>query len=398
MVDSLRMQQLARPEQWFARAFYEGAVGEVVVDLSGKLLEVNDAFCRMLDRSREELIDCEWPSVTHPDDRARDLEAVRALVTGPADRDDVYRAEKRYLARDGRAVWADVSVRLLRDERGRPSRFVVKMVDIDDRKRVELALRASEERFRVLADLGAGGDRDRRHRRWIRVRQRSVLRAVWAATGRRARRRLATSAPSRRSGPGSCRSARATPEVRELSTEYRFVHADGSVRWMQLDSAPFRDESGRVLGRIGISTDVTERVLAARQVEQLLDSAPDAIVGVSSDGRIIVTNEQTERLFGYPASKLIGQPVEVLIPERFRDGHRAHRSAYSADPYRRPMGAGLKLFGRREDGTEFPLEISLGPLDTERGAGRREHHPGHHRASPRGAGCLAFRGGRGVVT
>ena len=74
-------------------------------------------------------------------------------------------------------------------------------------------------------------------------------------------------------------------------------------------------------------------------------------------------NSQTERMFGYSREELLDQPVEILIPEKFREGHRQHRDAYASAPHPRPMGSGLNLLGRRKDGTTFPVEISLSPLE-----------------------------------
>jgi PAS domain S-box-containing protein len=107
--------------------------------------------------------------------------------------------------------------------------------------------------------------------------------------------------------------------------------------------------------------------LAERTFEQLLEAAPDAVVGVDGDGRITVVNRQVERVFGYDREELLGTAVERLVPARFRGVHAGHRTGYLADPRTRPMGDGLELFGLRSDGSEFPAEISLSGVETETG-------------------------------
>lgn len=99
----------------------------------------------------------------------------------------------------------------------------------------------------------------------------------------------------------------------------------------------------------------------------LLESAPDGMTIVGRDGRILQVNRETERLFGYSRDELIGQTIEFLVPERYRGYHGRHRDGYFNDSHVRPMGVGLELFGRRKDGSEFPVEISLSPMPTPDG-------------------------------
>lgn len=129
-----------------------------------------------------------------------------------------------------------------------------------------------------------------------------------------------------------------------------------------------RDLSGKPEAILESNRDITLRKQEEGKFRNLLESAPDAMVIVDGTGRIQLVNAQTEKLFGYSRAELIGQPVEVLVPPRFQQHHVEHRQGYSHLPRTRSMGAGLELYGRRKNGTEFPVEISLSPLETPEGA------------------------------
>lgn len=107
-------------------------------------------------------------------------------------------------------------------------------------------------------------------------------------------------------------------------------------------------------------TDDTLGTSSARL--SLLEAAPDAMLVTDNEGRIVLVNEQAERLFGYPRPDLLGNSIDMLVPARFRGPHAKHRDTYHHTPRVRPMGAGLELFGLRKDGGEFPVEISLSPI------------------------------------
>jgi PAS domain S-box-containing protein len=160
-------------------------------------------------------------------------------------------------------------------------------------------------------------------------------------------------------------------EVRSLSKgnpplnfENRFRHADGSYRWL-LWNATSSIEDGLLYAT---AFDITDRKRADQMFRGLLEAAPDALIIADDLGKVLTINRATEILFGYRTNELVGQSIHVLVPHRLRDKHREHLNVYAKDPRSRVMGGGVTLSAVRKDGSEFPAEISLGPMETELGS------------------------------
>ncbi len=142
------------------------------------------------------------------------------------------------------------------------------------------------------------------------------------------------------------------------------VRSNGSCFMAHVVMTPIHDASGQLCGFTKVVKDVSRRRHWEERFRRVVEFAPNAMVMINSAGCIDMLNHQAERLFGYQRSELLGQPVEILVPERFRAHHPEKRMAFAADPQARPMGAGRDLYGRRKDGSEFPVEIGLNPIET----------------------------------
>ena len=149
--------------------------------------------------------------------------------------------------------------------------------------------------------------------------------------------------------------------------EFRVVQRDGTLLWLAGRAQCIRNEAGEFRRLIGVSMEVTNRKEAEELFRLAAEASPSGTMLVNADGKIVLVNTHVEELFGYKRDELIGQRVEILVPGRYAARHPDHRMQFTAKPEARAMGAGRELFGRRKDGSEFPVEIGLNPIETPRG-------------------------------
>jgi PAS domain S-box-containing protein len=239
--------------------------------------------------------------------------------------------------------------------------------EIAERKQVEETLRESEAKLRILFEILPVGvtilDKDRNIvdlnpalTKILDVSREGLLRGKY-------RHRQYIGHDGTLMTPAEFPSTRAFEEQRAVTNvEIGLVEEDGLTIWTNVSATPLPVAD---LGVVIVTTDITERKRAEQRFRGLLESAPDAMVIVNKLGEIILVNSQMEKLFGYTRSELLGQTVELLLPERIRGQHFGYRAGYFANPQARAMGVGLELFALHRDSSEFPVEISLSPLQIE---------------------------------
>jgi len=331
----------------------------VMLDAEGRILSWNPGAARTLGFSTSEIIGGNFSCFYSSADLALGKPARHLEI---AARHGIYKEEARRTRKSGESFWAVVTISPLRDDEGTITGFSHVMRDINERKlsdemsrlMIQLALNAMVmvDSQGVIVHLNAQTEK-----MFGYSNDELIGQTVEKLVPERFRQRH----PLDRHQFFLQPSIRAMGAGRDLFARRK----NGSEFPVEIGLNPVKTDDG-ILVLCSI-VDISERKRAEERFRLAVESAPSGMVMINDTGEIVLVNLQTEKLFGYDRDELLGRQIEMLVPDRFRDRHPGYRTDFFKRPAVRAMGAGRDLHGRRRDGSEFPVEIGLTPIETAEG-------------------------------
>ncbi|MFA4955456.1 MAG: PAS domain S-box protein [Candidatus Methanoperedens sp.] len=338
----------------------------IVVNNKGFILQANEQAEKIFGYSKKELIGKPVDILIPERFKKSHDEHLKEYIQNPRKRFMGDELELYGQRKDGTEFPVDIALSYVSTKDGIIVLSIVR--DITEYKRMEEALRVSEEKYRSIFENAAEG-----------IFQTSMDGRILAANpafvellGYNSLQELIAGVPDVRklyTEPG--RRLYLVRKVKEEDsvTDYEGIlsRKDGSKIWVSINAHALRDPNDKVVGLKGMIIDITHRKRAQKNFQMLIDATPDAIIAIEQNSNILLINSRTEKLFGYGRDELLGRPYNILVPMRYREKHAAYCSNYFVNPSTKIMALHLSSVAKRKDGSEFPVEINMSPMETDEG-------------------------------
>lgn len=356
-------EEQAQAASSYARGLIEASIDPLVtINPEGKITDVNKASEIATGVSREKLIGSDFSSYFTEPEKA--IEGYRQVFEKGTVRD--YPLAIRHTSGEVTDVLYNATV--YRNEVGEVKGVFAAARDITEHKKMEEAIRISEAKYRSIFENAAEGIfQTTKNGRFLSANPACVellgyssaeeliagvtdIRKLYADPGRRLH---------------LFRLIQADGKVFDF--EAQILRKDGRKIWVSINAHALRDTKDKVVGLEGMVIDITHRKRAQNNFQMLIDGTPDAIIAIDQNSNILLINSKTEKLFGYSRLELVGGPYDILIPMRYRGKHIAYCRSYFAFPSTKIMALHLSSVAKRRDGSEFPVEINMSPMETDEG-------------------------------
>lgn len=355
-----------KEEVMFRKLFDFAPDAIIIVNNEGLILEANTQAEKIFGYAPKELIGKSVDILIPERFRKSHDEHLKSFIAQPRIRLMGSELELYGLRKDGTEFPVDIALGYLKTENGIVVLSTVR--DITEHKRMEEAIRISEAKYRGIFENAAEG-----------IFQTSIDGHILAANPACVRILGYDSADELIKNITDVRKLYAEPGrrlhlvrlIRSEGTVSDFEaiinRKDGTKIWVSINAHALEDANGKVTGLEGMVIDITDRKRAQKNFQMLIDGAPDAIIAIDRDFNILLINTHTEKLFGYTRLELIGQPYNMLVPVRSRMKHAEYCKTYYANPSTKIMALHMNSVALHRDGSEFPVEINMSPVETEDG-------------------------------
>ena len=339
-------------------------IGIATTGIDKRILSANEAFCRILDYTEDELRKLTFKDITHPEDIQKSVEEVEKLDAG---RSFSFTLEKRYIKKDGSVINGKVTVSTVRNQDGKPSLFIAELEDITERKKMEDTLKQERDMLEAVTEnIGAGLFLISKDYRILMAN--TFFKKLFGKDLEQKTCHLrlrGIDKPCSNCGVKKIFGGAET-DIREQSAKDQ----EGKVGWVNIIATPIKDAKGNVIAALELAVDITKRKITEQESQAnnakfkaINESLMDAVFLFDEEDIITYWNPAAERIFGYTEKEIVGEKINsTLVPLRFREDHLKLTAKLAKSENKNIAGEIREVPALRKDGTEFPMELSMAPF------------------------------------